>query len=252
MALADLGGERREPLEVGGQPLRGVAAGPAPRPRPGSRSQALAERRRWRPPPPASVMLCSCTASSVLEAVAELGEGDLGRRPSDGRPEGDLLQPAQGVDHPLRGQHAAVVVPEDQLGALPERAQRLDRGDRRGAPAPGRAAPGWRAAWSGASRPRLLVLERDDVQVEAAALVHQPLEDRPAAGPGATSGCSERPTMRSLTRCERAKSSRAWAGRSDLRRTTSAPSSRAFSMLASRWRWASESIRSGASSGVST
>lgn len=50
----------------------------------------------------------------------------------------------------------------------------------------------------------------------------------------------------------RAKSSSAATGSPERRRTTSAPSSFAFSMFDSRWRWASASMRCGASRGVST
>jgi hypothetical protein len=60
------------------------------------------------------------------------------------------------------------------------------------------------------------------------------------------------PEMTSLTRCVRAKSRSAVAGSSERSRTNSPPISRAFSMLPWSWRWASESMRSGASSGVST
>ena len=58
-------------------------------------------------------------------------------------------------------------------------------------------------------------------------------------------GSSVRPTTRSLTRWDRAKSTSAAAGSEDLSRTTSAPSSRALSMFPSRCRCASESIFSG-------
>ena len=65
-------------------------------------------------------------------------------------------------------------------------------------------------------------------------------------------GSCERPMTMCCTPCERAKSMSVATGSVPSRRTTSAPSSRAISMLASRWRWASASMRSGASAGVST
>ena len=95
----------------------------------------------------------------------------------------------------------------------------------------------------------------DDVDVEAARLPHQPQRDRAAraAATSAAGPTARRPRARPGASA-RSRGSRLRRRDRDRarRRITSAPSSRASSMLPSRWRWASASICSGDSRGVST
>ena len=151
-----------------------------------------------------------------------------------------------GLLHALRGQHAAVVVLEDQLASC----------------APSCRWSGWpgtptttSASASGACASSSFA-RRVTARAPRRGRSRRRRTLRPRA-PCATSterpsSCRhqrwcERPRTMWPTPCERAKSSSAAAGSSPLRRTTSAPSSRAFSMLASRWRCASASMRCGAS-----
>src|SRR5207253_3482764 len=178
-----------------------------------------------------------------------LGVGLLGL--PRGPEERGAVHPLERVFHPLSGEDAAVVVLQDALRAPAEsvhRAQRHEseqrkpRGKRQlcqEQPGPQRhARPSWSRkdttcrSNSSASRNRRVTTDPRRI------CLHQ--------------GWSDLPTMTCATPCVRAKSSNACAGSAALRRTTSAPSSLALSMLASRCRCASASIRCGASSGVST
>src|SRR5205807_4448092 len=144
----------------------------------------------------------------------------------------------QRVLHPLRRQYAAVIVLEDALRAAAQLAQR---------------AQGHYSEEREHQRQRRLGEEQLAAQAHCSSSKETMCRSRSVASrksrvktdPKSTClhhGCSDRPRISRDTPCVRAKSRMACAGSSDLSRTTSAPSSRAFSMLASRCRCASESI----------
>src|SRR5262249_8418257 len=159
------------------------------------------------------------------------------------------VQPLDGLLHPLRGQHAPVVVGQDPLAGPSQGVGGEDRhhrhqhhGQRHGSLGEEEARPQRHSFPS----PRLTTCTSRSVasctRRTSTVLPSKRFSPR----------WCERPTSNSPTLWLRAKSSSAGTGSVAWRRTTSAPSSRASSMFSSKWRWASASMRVGASLGVST